>query len=42
MWQRIDRELAAIEREHSVRVLIAVESGKHSVPMRMSLTAGDG
>jgi predicted nucleotidyltransferase len=30
MWDRINRELAAIEHENSVRVLIAVESGSRA------------
>src|SRR5260370_38084191 len=30
IWERIDRALAAIEREHGVRILLAVESGSRA------------
>jgi hypothetical protein len=30
MWARIDRELAAIEQQHHVRILFAVESGSRA------------
>ena len=30
MWERIDSELTAIEAEHHVRILLAVESGSRA------------